>query len=302
MAPSSAASETTAASRSHQHSSSQQPFNPSFDPPSSLRSDQQPLPQQYAGAQSDSAPMSHKPSSSLSIGSRAPSVPLAQASSSHSMAATPAAQNMSTNSLSSLASGTAGIPNANARSPSPAYGASQSNDGGKGEAEQLRQQLQQVEAQHEAEVRRLNVEHEAHVAAVQAQAVAKMKELIEKVKAACGLSHGTCTAGSVAWRMQILVRILLRCFACARARMQACKCKVACALRGSTFHILLWQPPPVIVSSVIKLLHASHQCCSAATACRQCSRTLLMLISAAEGCWVLCDYLHVFCCEGYAVH
>lgn len=94
---------------------------------------------------------------------------------------------MSTNSLSSLASGSAGV--TNAKSPGRIGGAvggipggSQSNDGGRGETEQLRQQLQQIEAQHEAEMRRLSGEHEAHVAAIQAQAVAKMKELIEKVR------------------------------------------------------------------------------------------------------------------------
>lgn len=50
-----------------------------------------------------------------------------------------------------------------------------------GEAQQLRQQLQQRQAQYEAEMERMNEEHAAHVAGIQAQAVAKMKELIEKV-------------------------------------------------------------------------------------------------------------------------
>lgn len=54
-----------------------------------------------------------------------------------------------------------------------------------GNIEKLRQQLQQREAQHEEELKKLNAEHKAHVAAVQAQAVAKMKELIEKVNSSC---------------------------------------------------------------------------------------------------------------------
>ncbi len=49
------------------------------------------------------------------------------------------------------------------------------------EVEQLRQQLQDLEAQHEAEMKQMQEDHAARVAAIQAQAVAKMKELIEKV-------------------------------------------------------------------------------------------------------------------------
>ena len=36
-------------------------------------------------------------------------------------------------------------------------------------------------SQHEEALRKLNADHEAQLAAIQAQAVAKMKELIEKV-------------------------------------------------------------------------------------------------------------------------
>ncbi|KAL0046858.1 hypothetical protein WJX82_000075 [Trebouxia sp. C0006] len=50
------------------------------------------------------------------------------------------------------------------------------------EVEQMRQQLQDLEAQHEVDMKQMQEEHAAHVAAIQAQAVAKMKELIEKVK------------------------------------------------------------------------------------------------------------------------
>ena len=52
------------------------------------------------------------------------------------------------------------------------------------EAAWLRQQIAQLQAQqaqHEEEVEQLRQEHTAQLAAVQAQAVSKMKELIEKV-------------------------------------------------------------------------------------------------------------------------
>lgn len=129
-----------------------------------------PLPPQHsAAAQPEPASMSRKPSMSLSTGSRAPSL-LA------------AAQNLSTNSLSSLASGSAAA--ANARSPSPAseYVGSRTDVGeGESEAQRLRRQMHQMETRHEEELRRRSTDHDANVAAVQAQAVAKMKELIEKV-------------------------------------------------------------------------------------------------------------------------
>ena len=49
------------------------------------------------------------------------------------------------------------------------------------EVEQLRQQLQDLETQHEVDMKQMQEDHAAGVAAIQAQAVAKMKELIEKV-------------------------------------------------------------------------------------------------------------------------
>ena len=49
------------------------------------------------------------------------------------------------------------------------------------EVDQLRQQLQGLEARHEAEMKQMQEDHAAGVASIQAQAVAKMKELIEKV-------------------------------------------------------------------------------------------------------------------------
>lgn len=126
-------------------------------------------PQHSAAAQPDSASVSRKPSLSLSTGSRAPSL-LA------------AAQNLSTNSLSSLPSGS--VAAANARSPSPAseYVGSRTDMGeGESEAHKLRRQIHQMETRHEEELRKRSADHDANVAAVQAQAVAKMKELIEKV-------------------------------------------------------------------------------------------------------------------------
>lgn len=50
-----------------------------------------------------------------------------------------------------------------------------------GEAQKLRRQLHHMESRHEEELRKLNADHDARLAAIQAQAVAKMKELIEKV-------------------------------------------------------------------------------------------------------------------------
>ena len=132
---------------------------------SAMGVEQAPPAQHLAGAQADSAPMSRKPSLSLSTSSRTPSLL--------------AGQNLSTNSLSSLASAAAGT----ARSPSPAaeHVRGRPNVGeAESEAMKLRRQLHQMETRHEEELRKLTADHDANVAAVQAQAVAKMKELIEK--------------------------------------------------------------------------------------------------------------------------
>ncbi|KAA6428437.1 MAG: hypothetical protein FRX49_01313 [Trebouxia sp. A1-2] len=162
--------------------------------------------QPSAGLWSDQDALSSRAASSDTIGSRAPSIPLPQSASSRSMASLPVTQIMSSQSLASMASrATAG----QGRSPSPvldlrqeaflqasSQGLStaseegllgvesgvQSMAGHSVEVEQLRQQLQCLEAQHEAEMKQMQEDHAAHVAAVQAQAVAKMKELIEKVK------------------------------------------------------------------------------------------------------------------------
>lgn len=161
--------------------------------------------QPSAGLWSDQDALSSRAASSDTIGSRAPSIPLPQSASSRSMASLPVTQIMSSQSLASMASrATAG----QGRSPSPvldlrqeaflqasSQGLStaseegllgvesgvQSMAGHSVEVEQLRQQLQCLEAQHEAEMKQMQEDHAAHVAAVQAQAVAKMKELIEKV-------------------------------------------------------------------------------------------------------------------------
>lgn len=87
-----------------------------------------------------------------------------------------------TNSSSSLASVSAAADTA--RSPSPAleYTRSCTNVGeAEGEALKLKRQIHQIQTQHEEEMRKLTADHDAHVTAVQAQAVAKMKELIHKV-------------------------------------------------------------------------------------------------------------------------
>lgn len=158
-------------SNTSQHSSSLQAHDSSFTSAASstMGNEQPPPPQHFAAAQHDSASESRRPSLSLSTGSRAPSLPTA-------------AQNLSTNSLSSLASGSASA--ANARSPSPAseYAGSRADIGeGESEAQKLRRQIHQMETRHEEELRKRSVDHDSNVAAVQAQAVAKMKELIEKV-------------------------------------------------------------------------------------------------------------------------
>ena len=156
----------------NQHSSSSlQAHDSSFTSAaaSTMRTEHTAPPRHSAAAQHDSASMSRKPSSSLSTGSRAPSL-------------LTAAQNLSTNSLSSLASGSAAA--ANARSPSPAseYVGSRADMGeAEIEAQKLRRQIHQMETWHEEESRKRSADHDANVAAVQAQAVAKMKELIEKV-------------------------------------------------------------------------------------------------------------------------
>ena len=99
--------------------------------------------------------------------------------------------NMSSQSLTSFASGS--VAASDFRSPSPglhaAPSSSQTLDAASAEADrglrqevvQLRQQLQSQEAAHAEEMEQLEKEHAASLAAVQSQAVAKMKELIEKV-------------------------------------------------------------------------------------------------------------------------
>ena len=158
-------------SNTSQHSSSLQAHDSSFTSAASstMGTEQPPPPQHSAAAEHDSASESRRPSLSLSTGSRAPSLPTA-------------AQNLSTNSLSSLASASAAA--ANARSPSPAseYVGSWPDMGeGESEAQKLRRQIHLMETRHEEELRKRSVDHDSNVTAVQAQAVAKMKELIEKV-------------------------------------------------------------------------------------------------------------------------
>ena len=170
--PTAAVPETAIPSSTGQHTSGLQPHDTGLSSFSSAMGIEQPLPpapQPFAGVQSaDSAPLSRTPSLTLGTGSRAPSLT--------------AAQNLSTNSLSSLASGsTAAI---TARSPSPAseYQASRGSMGeADDEAQKLRRQLRHMKSRHEEELRKLNADHDARLAAIQAQAVAKMKELIEKV-------------------------------------------------------------------------------------------------------------------------
>lgn len=156
-----------------------------------------------AGLWSDEDALSSRAASSDTVGSRALSIPLPQSASSRSMAPLPVTQIMSSQILASKASGSTAAQRG--RSPSPVLdlgqealpqasnqGLSSASAGGligvrSGaehgvEVEQLRQQLQDLEAQHEAEVKRMQEDHAARVAAIQAQAVSKMKELIEKVK------------------------------------------------------------------------------------------------------------------------
>ena len=169
----------TIALSSQHHSSSQSGLDHTFDPSMSLGSDRQPPP--HMGSQYDTAPLSHGPSTDLSIGSRAPSVPIAQASSSHRMASSLPSQNMSNSSLASLASGSGALPLARSPSPQLGYDTTHTRNDAQGEAAELRQQLRQKEIWHAEELTKLNAEHEVRVTAMQAQAVAKMKELIEKV-------------------------------------------------------------------------------------------------------------------------
>lgn len=170
---------TPSASSTAQHSTGQQDRDSSFSSSSSALGVDQPLPfplqHPFAGGQPDSAPMSRKPSLSLSTGSRAPSLP--------------PPQNLSTNSLSSLASGGAGLGPLTGRGSGPALQQVNSRANvseADGEAKELRRQLHQMADQHEEALRKLSAEHEAHLAAVHAQAVAKMKELIEKVSQGLG--------------------------------------------------------------------------------------------------------------------
>lgn len=167
MDPTAAAPQTAPESNLGRHSRGPPAHDFSFASSSSARGIEQPPPPQHlTGA--DSGPMSRKPSLSLSTGSRASSLL--------------AGQNLSTNSLSSLACGSGAA--VTARSPSPAseYTGSRTNAGGvESEALKLRRQVHQIETQHEEELRKLTADHDANVASVQAQAVAKMKELIEKV-------------------------------------------------------------------------------------------------------------------------
>ena len=165
--PTAAAPQAIPESSSGQLSSGLPAHDSSFTSSSSARGVEQPPPPQHlTGA--DSAAMSRKPSLSLSTGSRTPSL-LAR-------------QNLSTNSLSSLASGSGAA--VTARSPSPAseYMGSHNNvSEAESETQKLRRQIHQIGTRHEEELRKLAADHDANVAAVQAQAVAKMKELIEKV-------------------------------------------------------------------------------------------------------------------------
>ncbi|DBB01169.1 TPA: hypothetical protein ACH3X1_001055 [Trebouxia sp. C0004] len=162
-----------------------------------------------AGLWFDQDALSSRAASSDSSGSRAPSILLPQSKASCRMAPLPVTQIRSSQSLASMASGSTAAQKG--RSPSPvldlvqeafpqasspglltasalrAIGVEsgvQSWGAGSGrgvEVEQLRQQLQGLEAHHEAEMKQMQEDHASHVAAIQAQAVNKMKELIEKV-------------------------------------------------------------------------------------------------------------------------
>ncbi len=219
MPPSINAPEPAAAStRQYSDSSSQagQLGTDRFDPPPYSAHNPTP-PQPPAGLWSDPDALSSRAASSDTIGSRAPSIPLPQSTSNGSMASLPMTQIMSSQSLASMASGSTAAQKG--RSPSPVLDLGQeaflqaSSQGlstasavgslgvesgvqswgagaGHGiEVEQVRQQLQGLEAQHEAEVKRMQEDHAAHVVAIQAQAVAKMKELIEKVMLVALCSH-----------------------------------------------------------------------------------------------------------------
>ncbi|KAL3141149.1 hypothetical protein ABBQ38_003497 [Trebouxia sp. C0009 RCD-2024] len=154
-----------------QHSSAQQGRDSSFSSSSSAVGMDLPQPSQHlAGGQSDSALGLRKPSLTFSTGSRGPSLP--------------PPHNLSTNSLSSLASGPAAATAGRGSDPASEQGVSSAggNEGSDGETQKLRGQLYQMAAQHEEALRKMKADHEADVATIQAQAVAKMKELIEKVK------------------------------------------------------------------------------------------------------------------------
>ena len=206
--PSANAPAATALTGRQNSGSSSQAGPSSTDMPKPLSD---PNPVTLAGLWSHQGPLSSRQPSSTNMGSRAPSVPLAQASSSHSLPSMPMTQSLSNQSLVSFASGS--IAANKGRSPSPvlelgqdAFAQSSSqgltsasagvveqrlrSEGRGGEAEvssgqigevEQRQQLQRMTAQHAEEVKRLNENHAAHVAGIQSQAVAKMKELIEKV-------------------------------------------------------------------------------------------------------------------------
>ena len=162
---------------------------PRLDPPSQPSSGPP-----IAGLGSRSEPGS---STALSVGSRAPSVPLTQKPSMQSFSSLSVNPNMSSQSLTSLASGS--VAASDFRSPSPGVRAtpssSQTFDAASVEAGnslqqevmQLRQQLQRQEVAHAEEMKQLEKEHAANKAAVQSQAVNKMKELIEKVCSDCTL-------------------------------------------------------------------------------------------------------------------
>lgn len=191
------------ASRHHGSSSSQSGMS-ARDPFS------QPLMDPNSSAQSTSVGLwSEQGTSGLSMANKAPSTPLTQALLDSSLSSMPVTQNISSQSLPSLASGSASIPKGRSPSPilyprqdslgkAPSQGlppvlVAQATDGEQGdgnggrgaeqqgEVEQLRQKLQYLEAQHEEEVKQIHADHAALVAAIQAQAVSKMKELIEKV-------------------------------------------------------------------------------------------------------------------------
>ena len=66
-----------------------------------------------------------------------------------------------------------------------------SNSAISAEVATLRQQVEQLQAQqaqHEEEVEQMQQQHAAQMAAIQAQAVTKMKELIEKVSIATSVA------------------------------------------------------------------------------------------------------------------